>query len=215
MVSSRCSIITAHLHHYLLTISDQQAWHHSCAHCSLQCSISGPQKCIIWFWSLYKELFCCHCCCFCVQSLSHIQPFASPRTQAQQISLSFSIPQSLFKFMSIELVVLSNHFIICYPLVLLPSIFPSMSLFQWDNTLHPEAKLLELQLHHGWFLLGSPCSPRYSQECSLTTNLKASNLQCSAFFIIQLSHPYMTTGKGIALTIQISVSFLICSLILP
>ena len=54
-------------------------------------------------------------------------------------------------------------------------------------------------------LVGSPCSPRDSQESSPTPQFKASVLQCSAFFIVQLSHPYMTTGKNIALTIQIFV----------
>ena len=86
------------------------------------------------------------------------------------------------------------------------------SLFQWVNSSHEVAKVLELQLKHQSFqrnsradllqngLVGSPCSPRDSQESSPHHSSKASILQCSAFFTVQLSHPYMTTGKTIALT---------------
>ena len=85
-------------------------------------------------------------------------------------------------------------------------------LFQWVNSSHQVTKILELQLQHQSFqwifrtdflhnwLVWSPCSPRDSQESSPTPSSKASILQCSAFFIVQLSHPYMTTGKTIALT---------------
>ena len=64
-----------------------------------------------------------------VQSLSCIQLFATPWTAACQASLSFIISQSLLKLMSIELVMPSNHFVLCHPLLLLPSIFPSISVF--------------------------------------------------------------------------------------
>ena len=86
------------------------------------------------------------------------------------------------------------------------------SLFQWVNSSHEVAKLLEFQLQHHSFqrtprasllqngLVGSPCSPRDSQESSPKAQFKTSILQCSAFFMVQLSHPYMTTGKTIALT---------------
>ena len=87
-------------------------------------------------------------------------------------------------------------------------------LFWWISSLHQVAKVLEFQLQYQsfqWTLrtdllydgpIGSPCSPRNSQESSPTPQSKASILQCSAFFIVQLSHPYMTTGKTIALTRQ-------------
>ena len=64
-----------------------------------------------------------------VQSLSHVQLFATPWTAAHQASLSFTISQSLFKLMSIRLVMPSNHLILCHPLLLLPSTFPSIRIF--------------------------------------------------------------------------------------
>ena len=85
-------------------------------------------------------------------------------------------------------------------------------LFKWVSSLHEVAKVLEFQLQHQSFqwiprtdllqngLVGSPCSSRDSQESSPTPQIKALILLCSAFFIVQLSHPYMTTGKTIALT---------------
>ena len=87
------------------------------------------------------------------------------------------------------------------------------SLFQWMGSSHLVAKGLELQLQHQSFqwrfrtdflqdwLVWSPCSPRYSQESSQHHTSKASILRHSAFFMVQLSHPHMTTGKIIALTI--------------
>ena len=87
-------------------------------------------------------------------------------------------------------------------------------LFQWVSSPHQVAKVLEFQLQHQSFqwifrtdfledgLVGSHCSPRDSQESSPTPQFKSIILQCSAFFIVQLSHPYMTTGKTIALTRQ-------------
>ena len=83
-----------------------------------------------------------------VQSLSHVWLFATPWTAACQASLSFTISQSLLRFMSIESVMLSSHLILCYLLLLLPSIFPSISLFQWIGSLHQVAKVLELHLQH-------------------------------------------------------------------
>ena len=87
-------------------------------------------------------------------------------------------------------------------------------LFQWVSSSHQVAKVLELQLQHQSFqwifrtdflqdgLVGLPCCPRDSQESSPTPQFKSINSSCSAFFIVQLSHPYMTTGKTIALTRQ-------------
>ena len=86
-------------------------------------------------------------------------------------------------------------------------------LFQWVSSSHEVAKVLEFQLQHQSFqwtprtdlqdgLVGSPCSPRDSQESSPTPQFKSISFRCSAFFTVQLSHPYMTTGKTIALTRQ-------------
>ena len=85
-------------------------------------------------------------------------------------------------------------------------------LFKWVNSSHQVAKVLEFQLQHQSFqgtprtdllqngLVGSPCSPRNSQESSPTPQFRSISSWCSAFFIVQLSHPYMTTGKAIAKT---------------
>ena len=71
-----------------------------------------------------------------VQSLSHVRLFATLWTVAYQASLSFTISQSLLKFMSTELVILSNHLILCHSLLLLPSIFPSIRVFSSESALH-------------------------------------------------------------------------------
>ena len=75
---------------------------------------------------------CCLCCCL----LSHVWLFATLWTAACQDSLPFTISQSLLKFMSIESVVLSKHFIFCHPLLLLPSIFPSIRVFSSESAFH-------------------------------------------------------------------------------
>ena len=80
-----------------------------------------------------------------VQSLSHVQLFATPWTAARQATLSFTISWSLFKLMSIKSVMPSNHPVLCHPLLLLPSIFPSIRIFSNELALR---KVLELQLQH-------------------------------------------------------------------
>ena len=87
--------------------------------------------------------------CFAVvQSLSCAQLFVTPWTAAHQASLSFTTSWSLLKLMSIESMMPSNHLILCHPLLLLSSIFQSISLFQWVGSLHRVAKVLELKLKH-------------------------------------------------------------------
>ena len=71
-----------------------------------------------------------------VQSLSHVWLFATPWTSARQVSLTFTIPRSLLKLMSIELVMTSNYLILCPPLLLLPSIIPSIKIFSNESTFH-------------------------------------------------------------------------------
>ena len=136
-----------------------------------------------------------------------------PRIAAHQASLSFTISQSLLKFTSIESVMPSNHLILYSPLLLLPSIFPSIRVFSNESVLHmswpnievsASASILPMNIQD-WFSLGwtgciSFCSSRNSQESSPSPQSQAPVLQCSAFSIIQLSQPYMTTGKNIALT---------------
>ena len=123
---------------------------------------------------------------------NHIFIFPSPRVHSDSCPSSPwchpAIPSSVIPFSS------------C------PQSFPGSGSFQWVSSLHQVAKVLEFQLQHQSFqwivridllydgLVGYPCSPRDSH------NSKASIIWCSAFFIVQLSHPYMTTGKTIALT---------------
>ena len=154
-----------------------------------------------------------------VQSLSRVQFFVTLWTAAQQVSLSFANSRSLLKLRSIESVMPSNHFILCCLLLLLPSIFPSIRVFSNESALcirwpknwsfsfsispsHEYSELISfridwLDLHAVQGILKSLLQHHSS---------KASVLQYPAFFMVQLSHPYMTTGKNIALTIWIFVS---------
>ena len=138
---------------------------------------------------------------------------ATPWTAACQASLSITNSRSLLRLMSIESVMPSNHLILCHPLLLLPSIFPSIRFF-------PIELVLRLSWPKYWsFSFSTTPSNEYSGLISFRMDWfdilavqgtlksllqhqssKASILQCSAFFMVQLSHPYMTTGKPIALT---------------
>ena len=146
-----------------------------------------------------------------VQSLSHVGLFATPWTVACQASLSITNSWSLLKFMSIELVVVpSNHLILCHPLLLPPSIFPSIRVFSNESVIH-------IRWPKYWsFSFSISPSNEYSgliffrmdgldllavqgtlksllQHCSS----KAPILRCSAFFIVQLLHPYMAAGVNL------------------
>ena len=148
-----------------------------------------------------------------VQLLSCVWLFRTPRTAAHQASLSFPISHSFLKLMSLESVMPSNHLILCCPLLLLPSIFPSIRVFSNESALHirwPKYWSFGLKPSNGysgllsfridWFdLLAVPGTLKSLLQHH---NSKASILQSSAFFMVQLSHRYMTTGKTIALTIQ-------------
>ena len=153
-----------------------------------------------------------------VQSLNHVGFFVTPRTVACQASLSFTISQSLLKLMSIELVMPSNHLILCHPLLLLPSNFPSIRVFSnelvlpvrwpkfWIST---SASVLPMNIQ-GWFplrLTGLISLQSKGLENLLQDHsLKASILCCSDFFMVQLLHPYMSIGKAIVLTIWTFIS---------
>ena len=144
-----------------------------------------------------------------VQSLSHLWLFATPWTGSHHASLSITNSQSLFKLMSIELVMPPNHLLLCHPLLLLPSIFPSIRVFSKESV-----PCIRWPKHWSFSFSISPSSV-YSGLISFRTDwfdllavqgtlksllqhhsLKASILRCSAFFVVQLSHPYMTTGKA-------------------
>ena len=134
-----------------------------------------------------------------------------PRTAAHQVSLSFTISQSLLKLMSIESVMPYNHLILCLPFLLLPSIFPSIRVFSNELALHirwpkycsfsnsPSKEYLGLiSLKIDWFdlLAVQGTLKRFLWH----HNSKASVLHHFVSFMVQLSQPYMTTGKIIALT---------------
>ena len=154
-------------------------------------------------------------CSIVVQLLSLVRLFATPRTAARQASLSFTISWSLLRFMSAELMMPSNHFVLCRPLFLLPSIFPSIRVFsnelalciRWPKywsfsfSISPSNEYSELiSFRMDWFdLLAVQGTLKSLLQHH---NSKASNLWCSAFFMIQFSHVYMTIGKIIALTVQ-------------
>ena len=143
-----------------------------------------------------------------VQSLRCVQLFATPWTAACQAALSCTIFWSLLKFMSIVSVMPSNHLILCCPLLLLPSIFPSIRIFSnesalcirepnyWSFSISPSNQCSGLtSFRIDWFdLLAVQGTLKSLLQHH---NLKASILQCSAFFMVQLSHPCMTTGKTI------------------
>ena len=157
--------------------------------------------CQFYFWVVF------------VQSLRHVQLFVTPWTEACQASLSFTISQSLLKLMFIESVMPSNRLTLCCPLLLLPSIFPSIRVFSNESA-------LPIRWPKYWsFRFSINPSKEYSRLISFRMDWldllavqgtlkslfqhhssKASSLLHSAFFILQLSHPYMTSGKTIALT---------------
>ena len=133
-----------------------------------------------------------------------------PWTASRQPSLFFTISQSLLTLMSLESLMLSNHLILYRPLLLLPSIFTSIRVFSNESVLH-------IMWPKNWsFSFSNSPSNEYSglisfridwfellavQRTQESSPAPPSILQCSAFFMIQLSHSYMTTGKTIALTI--------------
>ena len=108
-------------------------------------------------------------------------------------------PQSLLKLMPIESVMSSSHLILCRPILLHPPILPSIRVF--SNSSHEVAKVLEFQLQHQSFQR-IPRTDLLLKSLLQHHSSKASIFQCSAFFTVQLSHPYMMTGKTIALTRQ-------------
>ena len=148
-----------------------------------------------------------------VHSLSPVQHFATPWITARQASLSITNSQRLLKLISIECVMPSNHLILCHPLLLPPSIIPSIRFFSNGSVLHIR------QPKYWSFSFSTSPSNEYSGLISFRMNWldlfavqgilksllqhhssKASILWPSAFFMVQLSHPYMTTGKIKALT---------------
>ena len=154
------------------------------------------------------------CCQFSsVHSLSHVRLFATPWTTACQASLSITNSWSLPKPTSIELVMPPNHLILCHPLLLLPSVFPSIRVFSNESALRirwPKYWSFSFNIsrsseHPGLISFRMGWLDLLAVQGTLKSLLqhhssKASILRRSAFSIVQLSHPYMTTAKTIALT---------------
>ena len=148
-----------------------------------------------------------------VQLLSHVRLFATPWTAACQASLSITSSRNLFKLMSIESVMPSNHLILFRPLLLLPSIFPSIRVFsnesvlciRWPKYWSFSVSSSPSNEYSGLISFGIDWFDLLAVQWTLKSLLqhhssKASILQCWALIMVQLSHPYMTTGKTIALT---------------
>ena len=153
-----------------------------------------------------------------IQSLSQVWLFVIPWTAPRQASLSITISQSLLKLMSIKSVMPSNYLILCHPLLLLPSIFPSIRVFSNESVL-----CIRWPKYWSFSFSISPTSEYPGQisfrmdwldllavQGTLKSLLqhhssKASILRHSTFFVVQLAHPYMTTGNTMALTRRTSV----------
>ena len=148
-----------------------------------------------------------------VQSLSHVQLFTTPWTAAHQASLSITNSCSLPKLMSIESVMPSKHLTLCHPFLILSSIFPSIRVFSNESALHirwPKYCSFSFSIspsneHPGLISFRMDWLDLLTVQGTLKSLLqhhssKASILRCSAFLTVQLSYPYMTTGKTIALT---------------
>ena len=178
-------------------------------HSSL-CYTVGPCCLSILCTVLYISIFCI---AVVVQSLRNVQFFATLCTAACQTSLTFTISRNLLKLMSTDSVIPSNHLMLCHPCLLLPSIFPTIRDFSNESAL-----LIKWPKHWNFSFSISP-SNEYSGLISFRRDWldllavqgilksllqhhssKASILQCTAFFIVQHSHPYMIIGKTIALT---------------
>ena len=162
-----------------------------------------------------------------VQSLSHVQLFATPWSVACQASLSITNCWSLLKLMSIESVTPSNHLILCHPLLLLPSIFPSIRVFssesvpriRWPKYWSFSFNISPYNEHSGLISFRMDWLDLLAVQGTLKSLLqhhssKASILWRSAFSLVELSHPYMTTGKTIALTRRTFVGPFVCLLYL-
>ena len=146
-------------------------------------------------------------CCHCSVTVSHVWLFTAPWAAAQQASLSFTISRGLLKLMP------SNRLIFCCPVLCLPSIFPSIRVFSNELALHirwPKYWSFSFSIspsneHPGLIPFRMDWLDLLAVQGTLKSLLqhhssKASILRHSAFFIVQLSHPYTTTGKTIALT---------------
>ena len=177
---------------------------------------------LVLLWAVFNSFAvrdCWGCCnkipltaCL-VQSLSRVWLFVTPWTAARQASMSITNSQSLLKLLCIELVMPSNHLTLCRPLLLLPSIFPSIRVFsnelvlciRWPKYWSFSFSISPSNEYSGLISFRMDWLDLFAVQGTLKSLLqhhssKASVLRRSAFFMVHLSHPSMTTGKTIALT---------------
>ena len=187
------------------------SWSNKCVNC-----VANDPRLSMTNVKMLVRVICWHLTCMefsSVQSLSHVWLFATPRTAARQAFLSITNSRSLFKLMPIESGMASNHLILCRPLLLPPSSFPSISVFSNES-------VLRIRWPKYWsFSFKMSPSNEYSELISFNTDwldllavqgtlksllqhhsAKATILRCSAFLMVRLTHPHVTTGKTIALT---------------
>ena len=174
---------------------------------TLLCDGFSDVSCFEWPWFLRSIVV--------AQLLRHVRLFVTPKTAACQASLSITIFQSLLKLMSIESVMPSNHLILGCPLLLMPSILPSIKVLfdksvlyiRWPEYWSFSFSIISSNDYSGlnYFSIGKfdllsvqGTLKSFIQHCSSEVSI----LQCVAFFILQTPHPHMTNGKNIALTIQ-------------
>ena len=170
----------------------------------LKCLMDEWMNLVLWFGQqIIKQQFSS------VQSLSRVQLFVTPWTTAHQASLSITNSQSLLKLTSIKSVIPSNHLVLCRPLLLPPSIFPSIRVFSSESLFHvrwPKYWSFSFSIspsneYSGLVFFKIDWLDLLAVQGTLESLLqhhssKASVLLWSAFFIVQLSHPYMITGKN-------------------
>ena len=163
---------------------------------------------ILFHYRLWQDILYGSLCCKVVQLLSCVRLFETPWTTKRQASLSFTISRSLPKLMSIELVMPSDHLVLCCPILLLPSVYPSIRVFSNESAIcirWPKYWSFRLSIspsneYSGLIAFRIDWLDLLAVQGTLKSLLqhhssKASILWLSAFFMVQLSHPHMNTGK--------------------
>ena len=188
----------------------QSGYRDTCVIRDVMCVSRNRRNFFCYYLSMKQHTIFCPSVQFsCSVESNSLQPHEPQHVASLSITNSWSLP----KLMSIELVMLSNHLILCRPLFLLPSIFPNISVFSNESVLRiswPKCWSFSFDIspsneHPRLISFRMDWLDLLAVQWTLKSHLqhhssKASNLRCSAFFIVQLSYPYMTTGKTIALT---------------
>ena len=199
-------------------VMDREAWHAAIHGVAKSRTRLSDWSDLIWFYWFVSPFYNATCSGFISLIQSLVWLFATPWTAPRQASLCITNSQSLLKLMSIELVIPSNHLILCHPLSSCLQPFPASESFQWVSSSHEVAKYWSfsfsispsneysglISLRIDWF--DSLAVQETLKSLLQHHSSKESILWHSTFFIVQLSHPYMTTGKTMALTRQTFIS---------